>query len=112
MLDLKSLPTKRPTMPERAMLRRNCSVALGEPSYESGITGPPWKPSSVISVQRTDGVHSDFSQARSTPGVRNNSSLILRSVSWYFGSKMSPSVFSTTMRSTLPRPRSSARLSR
>ena len=32
MLDLKSLPTRLPTMPERAMLARSCSVALVLPS--------------------------------------------------------------------------------
>ena len=47
---------------------------------------PPRKPSSVTSVQRTAGVHSDLTQERSTPGVSTSSSLILRSVSRYFGS--------------------------
>ncbi len=55
MLDLKSLATRLPTIPERAMFCFSCSTLCGEPSYESGITGPPRKPSSVTSVQRTAG---------------------------------------------------------
>ena len=57
------------------MFTRNCSTLAGEPSYVSGITGPPENPSSVTSVQRTAGIQMDFTQARSTPGVRNSSSL-------------------------------------
>ena len=68
-------------MPERAMFCFNCSTLCGEPLYESGITGPPRKPSSVTSVQRTPGVHSDFTHARSTPGVRTSSSLTCFSTS-------------------------------
>ena len=71
MLDLKSLATRLPTIPERAMFCFSCSTLCGEPLYESGITAPPRKPSSVTSVQRTAGVHSDLTQARSTPGVED-----------------------------------------
>ena len=81
MLDLKSLAIRLPTSPERAMFCFNCSTLCGEPLYESGITEPPRKPSSVTSVQRTVGVHSDLTQARSTPGVRISSSLICFSAS-------------------------------
>ncbi|MCY1179886.1 hypothetical protein D9M73_203050 [compost metagenome] len=76
------------------------------------MTGPPRKPSSVTSVQRTAGVHNDFIQARSTPGVRNKVSLTCLSTSRYCGSKISPSVFSTTTRTALPSPRKDWRFSR
>ena len=94
-------------MPARATFCFNCSMLFALPSYEGGMTGPPRKPSSVTSVQRTPGIHSDFTQARSTPGVTESSSLICFSASRYSGSKMSPCVFSTTTRSALPRPRRS-----
>ncbi len=68
-------------MPARAMFCFSCSTERLPPSYASGITGPPRNPSSVTSVQRTEGTQRDLTQARSTPGVSTSSSLILRSAS-------------------------------
>ncbi len=101
----------------RARRARCCRAAcstLAVPSRRScrACTGPPWKPSSVTSVQRTAGVHSDFIQARSTPGVRNRSSLMLLAARRGSGRRRCrPASFSTTMRSVLPMPRRSLRCS-
>jgi hypothetical protein len=77
-----------------------------------GSTGPPVKPSSVTSTQRTTGVKMDFIHARLTPGSRKISSLTFASVARNSRSKMSPLGFSTETRTESPSPRSSLRFSR
>ncbi len=99
-------------MPARPTFRRSCWIARAEASKSSGITGPPCRPSSVTSVQRTTGVHNDLSHARSVPGMKNSASLTFCKVARYFASKMSPRVFSTTTRTALLMPARSLRFSR
>jgi hypothetical protein len=85
--DFMLLATRLPRIPERATFCFSCSTLLAEPSKPGGITGPPRKPSSVTSVQRTPGIHNDFTHARSTPGVTASSSLTCFNASRYAGSK-------------------------
>ena len=88
------------------MFVRSCFIDGGEPSQLSGITGPPRQPSSVTSVQRSDGVHRLRIHERSTPGMRKTSSLTFCIASRKSRSKMSPAGFSSTMRTELLMPRS------
>jgi len=72
--------------------------------------GPPTKPSSVTSVHRTTGVQMDFIHARSTPGSRKTSSLILANCSrnrfrtdhrWRFRQRCAPNRRGRAVRSVL-----------
>ena len=57
------------------MLRRTRSRSASVPWKPGGMTLPPAKPSSTISMKRTLGVNSEVTLERSTPGRKNTSSV-------------------------------------
>ena len=69
---LKSLDTCLPKIPALSIFLRTSSSAAGfDESKSAGITGPPEKPPSTISVNRVAGENKDVTNERSTPLMKN-----------------------------------------
>jgi len=78
-------------MPAFKMFSRTCARPSGVGLKSAGTTLPPEMPSSTTSVKRVLGVTSELTWVRSTPGMKNTSSVTAFSAVKNSGVKMSPS---------------------
>ena len=100
----KSLATSRPTIPAFKMFSRTCASPAVVGRKSAGTTLPPEMPSSTTSVKRVLGVTSEVTCARSTPGMKNTSSVTVFSASKNSGVNMSPFLATSAIRMRLAPP--------